>query len=228
MGRLPYLPLKGMRLNAHFMRQVDGDHVSEQQIKKSDDITRKLSEKIVRGAFKPGEKLRQDLIAREFGVSQVTAREALLNLASQGLVVGLPRRGMCVATMDQSAVQELRVMRRALEPVALLHSVLNLTSEQITRIEQVHDQCNAAATSEEWEEANQRFHLAVIAGCNMPRLINEIRNLQLLYTWHFNSSHTAKWRRREDPDHAAILAAIKDRDAARAHSVMERHLTRLP
>ncbi len=202
--------------------------MSEQQIKKSEDIAHKLSSRIVRGEFQPGEKLRQDLIARELGVSQVTVREALLNLAAQGLVIGLPRRGMCVAPMDQNAIQELRVMRRALEPVALQHSVLNLTSEQIAHIEKVHKECDAAETSEDWEEANQRFHLAVIAGCNMPRLIAEIRNLQLLYAWHFNNRHTTKWRKRKDPDHAAILAAIKDRDTARAHSVMERHLTRLP
>lgn len=201
--------------------------MSEQHLKKSDDIARKLSARIVRGDLEPGEKLRQDLIAREFGVSQVTVREALLVLASQGLVTGLPRRGMCVAPMDQNAIQELRVMRRALEPVALLHSVPNLSSAQIALIEQVHENCDSAETADDWEEANQRFHMAVIAACNMPRMIAEIRNLQLLYTWHFNNLHTAKWRQRADPDHAAILAAIKDRDAAKAHAVMQRHLTRL-
>ncbi|WP_170574172.1 GntR family transcriptional regulator [Ruegeria atlantica] len=202
--------------------------MSEQQMKKSDDIAHKLSARIVSGALKPDEKLRQDLIAREFGVSQVTVREALLHLASKGLVVGLPRRGMCVAPMDQNAIQELRVMRRALEPVALLHSVPNLTARQIAQIEQVHEECDKAQTADDWEDANQRFHMAVIAACNMPRMIAEIQNLQLLYAWHFNNLHTGKWRQRADPDHAAILAAIKDRDAAKAHAVMQRHLTRLP
>lgn len=202
--------------------------MSEQQIKKSDDIAQKLLARVVRGALKPGEKLRQDLIAREFGVSQVTVREALMNLASKGLAVAVPRRGMCVAPMDQNAIQELRVMRRALEPVAVLHSVPNLTAQQIAQIEHVHEDCDGAQTAEDWEEANQRFHMAVIAACNMPRMIDEIRNLQVLYTWHFNNLYTAKWRQRADPDHAAILAAIKDRDAAKAHSVMQRHLTRLP
>ncbi|WP_170401876.1 GntR family transcriptional regulator [Ruegeria arenilitoris] len=201
--------------------------MSEQQIKKSDDIADRLSTRIVQGALKPGEKLRQDLIAREFGVSQVTVREALLNLASRGLTVAVPRRGMCVAPMDQNAIQELRVMRRALEPVALLHSVPNLTTNQIALIEQIHEECDSATTADDWEDANQRFHMAVIAACNMPRMITEIRNLQVLYAWHFNNLHTAKWRQRADPDHAAILAAIKDRDAAKAHSVMQRHLTRL-
>ena len=118
-------------------------------------------------------------------------------------------------------------MRCALEPVALQRSVPNLTKDQIIRIEEIHEECDGAATSEDWEDANSRFHTAVIAACQMPRLIEEIGNLQLLYSWHFNARHTARWRRRDDPDHAAILAAIKDRDAERAHAVMKRHLARL-
>lgn len=201
--------------------------MSDQQITKSDGIAHKLAARIVRGGFQPGEKLRQDLIARQFGVSQVTAREALMRLSSQGLAISLPRRGMCVAPIDQAAVEELQVMRCALEPVALQRSVPHLTPEQIAQIEQIHEDCNAAETSEDWEEANRRFHMAVIAACQMPRLIAEISNLQLLYAWHFNRRHTARWRRRDDPDHAAILAAIKDRDAVRARTVMQRHLARL-
>ncbi|WP_420583571.1 GntR family transcriptional regulator [Ruegeria sp.] len=224
----PLLLLPWLGDKRQVTRLIDGGPVPQKQIKKSEDIAHRLSAQIVRGAFKPGEKLRQDLIARDFGVSQVTVREALLHLASQGLVIGLPRRGMCVAPMDHNAIQELRVMRRALEPVALLHSVPNLSAGQIAEIERVHAECDGADTAEDWEDANQRFHMAVIAACNMPRMIAEIRNLQLLYTWHFNNLHTSKWRRRADPDHAAILAAIKDRDAAKAHSVMQRHLTRLP
>lgn len=185
-----------------------------------------LAGRIVRGEILPGEKLRQDLIAREFGVSQVTVREALLRLSSQGLTVGLQRKGMCVAPIDRSAVEELQLMRCALEPVALLRSVPHLTASQIAQIEQVHSECNAAETLVDWEDANRRFHMAVVAGCQMPRLIQEISNLQMLYAWHFNKRYPAKWKRRDDRDHAAILAAIKDRDADRARRVMQRHLTR--
>ncbi len=201
--------------------------MQEQQIKKSDDIANKLSARIVRGDFEPGEKLRQDIIAREFGVSQVTVREALLRVASQGLAISLPRRGMCVAPVDQTAIEELRVMRGALEPVALQRSVPNLTPNQIAEIETIHEECNAAETSEAWEDANRRFHMAVISACRMPRLIAEISNLQLLYMWHFSKRHTAKWRRRDNPDHAAILSAIKARDAELARSLMRRHLARM-
>ncbi len=208
-------------------REIDGGPVAHQQIKKSDDLAEKLSTRIVRGEFQPGEKLRQDLIAREFGVSQVTVREALLNLASQGLAISMPRRGMCVAPMDQSAIDELHTMRCALEPVALYRSVPNLTPAQIAEIEKAHTRCNAAETSADWEEANRAFHMAVIAACRMPRMIAAINNLQLLYSWHFNTRQTVRWRQGENPDHAAILAAIKDRNAERARTIMQRHLTRM-
>lgn len=201
--------------------------MSGQQIKKSDAIAQRLTQDILRGAFQPGEKLRQDLIAKDFGVSQVTVREALLQLASQGLATSLPRRGMCVVDVSPDAVAELQVMRRALEPVALQYSVPNLKQAQITDIEKAHHACNGAETSQDWEEANRAFHMAVIAACGMPRLIAEINTLQLLYSWHFNRLYTGQWRKRDDPDHAAILSAIKARDADRARSVMQHHLGRL-
>lgn len=208
-------------------REIEVRQLTQQQIKKSHDLAEKLSTRIVRGEFQSGEKLRQDLIAREFGVSQVTVREALLSLASKGLAISLARRGMCVAPMDHDAVEELRTMRCALEPIAVYKSVPNLTPMQVTEIEKLYERCNAAETSHDWEEANRCFHMAIISACRMPRLIAEIGNLQLLYSWHFNMHHTAKWRRRDDPDHAAILAAIKERDAERARAILQRHLMRL-
>nr|WP_303626366.1 GntR family transcriptional regulator [Roseovarius sp. M141] len=195
--------------------------------KKSDQIARVLTMKIVRGEFRPGEKLGQDQIAREFGVSHVTVREALLHLSAQGLATSLPRRGMCVAPLDRNTVDELRLMRRALEPVALLQSVPKLTAAQISKAETVQAQCDAAETAFAWEEANRMFHMAIIAGCNMPRLTEEINNLQLLHARHFFAKYADRWKPRSEPDHHAIIAAIHDRDAPRADAILRRHLTRL-
>ncbi len=118
-------------------------------------------------------------------------------------------------------------MRVALEPVALERSVPNLTPEQVQDIEDAQDACDFAETVEDWEDANRRFHLAVIAGCDMPRLVAEIAELQVLYSWHYNMHYADRWKKRADRDHAAILAAIKEGDAATARIVMQRHLSRL-
>lgn len=195
--------------------------------KKSDQIAAVLAARVVRGDFAPGEKLRQDQIAREFGTSHVPVREALLQLVAQGLAVSLPRRGVCAAPLDQRAVHELRVMRQALEPVALAQSIPHLSADQIEVAEEARDRCDAADNVHDWEEANRDFHNAIIAGCAMPRLTQEISNLQLLYARHFLAHHAGRWRQRIDADHQAIMAAIRDRDVARAGAVLQRHLARL-
>nr|WP_231704110.1 FCD domain-containing protein [Cochlodiniinecator piscidefendens] len=118
-------------------------------------------------------------------------------------------------------------MRQALEPLALFHSVPNLTGDQIKHAINVQEQCDMAETALEWEEANRQFHMAIIAGCGMARLTEEINNLQLLYARHFLAKYANRWKSRVDPDHQAIIAAILDRDAPKASAVLQRHLTRL-
>lgn len=193
---------------------------------KSDRIAETLADRIVRGILAPGEKLTQDLIAREFGASQVTVREALLRLAGRGLAVSLPRRGMCVAPLDKDAMVEIRAMRHALEPLALLHSAPRLDAAQVEEIARLHQLCDSATSAEEWETANRGFHNALIAACPMPRLTEEVRNLQLLYSREFLARRAARWQPRPDPDHRAILAAVKARDAALASATLKRHLSR--
>lgn len=196
-------------------------------LKKSAAVAKALAAKIVRGELTPGEKLRQDYIAQEHGVSQVTTREALLQLSAQGLAISIPRRGVCVAALDKGAIEEIRLMRQALEPLALQHSVAQLSPSDVTKIDTIRKECDNAETATQWEEANRAFHNAIIARCGMPRLIEEVGNLQLLYARHFFERYAETWRPRADPDHLAIVAAIKERNASKASAVLLRHLTRL-
>ncbi|WP_298966645.1 GntR family transcriptional regulator [uncultured Roseibium sp.] len=201
--------------------------MTHQNTKKSDQIAELLAAGIVRGEIPPGEKLRQDQIAQDFQSSHVPVREALLRLVAQGLAISLPRRGVCVAPFDKSSVRELIVMRKALEPVALMNSVLNLTRAQIESAEEARLGCDDANSAQEWEEANRDFHLAIVSGCGMPRLVEEISNLQMLYARHFLAQFSDQWQKRADKDHQAILTAIYARDTDGAVEILRRHLAKL-
>ena len=63
-------------------------------------ISRVLADRIVAGEIGPGERLRQDRIAEEFGASHVPVREAFRRLEAQGLAISEPRRGVRVAAFD--------------------------------------------------------------------------------------------------------------------------------
>ena len=193
----------------------------------SNQITKALTDQIIRGQLAPDEKLRQDHIAREFDASHVPVREALLRLEARGLVVSIPRRGMRVAPFDPSDMREIREMRLALEPVALRHAIPLMTAAQRQAAEAARLACDQAQDLITWERANRRFHHAILVACAMPRMLAEIGNLQVLSARHLLATWNSSWEERTDRDHRAIMAAIAARDADTAVSVLQRHLQRL-
>ena len=190
-------------------------------------IAEELIFRIIRGELIAGERLRQDHIAEEFGTSHVPVREAFLRLIGKGLAVSEPNRGVRVAPLDPAAQRELRAMRGVLEPLALRHSVPHLSPVQIAEAEAARRLCDAAQNIFDWEEANRAFHGATYAGCGMPRLQEEVANLQLLAARYHLVHYKERWRPRIDPDHHAIMAAIRRRDPKAAGAVLERHLSRM-
>lgn len=193
----------------------------------SDQITQALTGQIVRGELVADEKLRQDYIAKEFDTSHVPVREALLRLEAKGLAVSQPRRGVRVAAFDPADMLEVREMRLALEPVALRHSVPKLSTEQKERAEAARLACDQARDLVSWELENRRFHMAILAGCEMPRLLSEINDLQVLSARHLLATYSKNWVERTDRDHASIMQSIRAKQTDRAVSVLQRHLSRL-
>lgn len=192
----------------------------------ADGIADALTVRIVRGELAPDAKLRQEHVADEFKVSHVPVREAFLRLVAKGLAVSKPNVGVRVAPLDQAAQREVKLMRAALEPVALMHSVPNLTQDEIGRLEDLRLACDAATDIHNWEAANRAFHLGTMAACGMPRLLEEVGNLQLHGSRHMLVQYRERWKPRPDPDHHALMAAIRARDVQGALATAERHLGR--
>jgi DNA-binding GntR family transcriptional regulator len=78
-----------------------------------------LRDAIVSGKFKPGDRLNETKLAREYSVSRIPVREALQQLQEQGLVMNHPRRGMFVNTLSEEDCQKINSLRIILEAEAL-------------------------------------------------------------------------------------------------------------
>jgi DNA-binding GntR family transcriptional regulator len=188
-------------------------------------ISRALAARIVEGAIAPGERLRQDHVAAEFGASHVPVREAFRRLEAQGLVVSEPRRGVRVAGLDPQAVREVTEMRAALEALALRHAVPNLGPQDLASARQAMADSAASADLRVWEQANRRFHGALLAPCRMPRLLAAIDDLQsaasriLFAAWQ-----TRDWQPRSEKEHRLILRAVEQGDAEDAAARLARHI----
>ena len=94
----------------------------------ADEVTDDLREAIVTHEFKPGQKLSEDLLAVQLGVSRGPVREALMRLASEGLVTIERHRGAKVASWDRTDIEEIYSMRSVLETLAIEWACKNATA----------------------------------------------------------------------------------------------------
>ena len=187
-------------------------------------ISRILADRIVTGQLDPGMKLRQDHIAEEFGTSHVPVREAFRRLEAQGLAVSEPRRGVRVASFDLKAVREVAQMRAALEVLALRHAAPHLTASILDQAEEATVAGDNSHDVRSWEEANRRFHTLILTPCDMPRLLDTIRDLHAASARFLFASWRSEWEVRTDHDHRAILNFLRQGNIENAAAVLERHV----
>ncbi len=93
----------------------------------SDRVHDVLRERLVNHEIPPGEPIRQDAIAAEFGMSKIPVREALTRLEANGLVVSTPHKGYLAVPLTLDEAEELFALRRLIEPAttALAATVAN-------------------------------------------------------------------------------------------------------
>jgi DNA-binding GntR family transcriptional regulator len=180
-------------------------------------------------------------IANELGISRTPTREAIRQLAAEGLLDETPGRGAYVPRLSHSDIADLYDLREALE----LHIVRRLAGRtlgdvDIERLQSVTQELAALIVAleksgrstlddeqmERFESADIAFHmsLARLAGNQrVLRIINQVRHTISI----FARRHTGHDRRSLEQihrDHSEILQAILTRDPEKAASVLARHI----
>lgn len=186
-----------------------------------------LRDQIASGALDAGSQLRQEVLAREFGVSVPPVREALKTLEAEGQVVYAPHRGYFVAELSFPELAENYRIRELLETEAIQRAVPALTEQDVSRMdeairdmERAHRQVDVAALT----IANRRFHFTVFDAAGMPRMADIIRVL-----WESTDRYrslyfsTHEYRERVDDEHRAILEAVRSHDVDTAVKLLRSH-----
>lgn len=191
----------------------------------AESATVTLRQRIIEGVYAGGSALRQDHLARDLAVSQAVIREALRALEGNGLVTIIPRRGARVIALDEGVTRENTEMRGVLMALALQHALPKMRAAHIADIEHAQARCEKAASLVEWDDANRAFHRALIASCDMPRLISVLDNLEWTNSrLLFAAAQSASWRMRSNHDHRLIIQALKAKDHERAENLLARHV----
>ena len=96
-----------------------------------------LRERITNGYFEPGERLIEDRLAEDLQVSRVPVREALRQLKQDGLIVYLPHRGYFVPEFNFTDLEELSLLRLAVEKLAVRLAIQRAAPEELTALEKI-------------------------------------------------------------------------------------------
>ncbi len=187
-----------------------------------------LREEILSSRLAPGTELSEVAVAKTLGISRGPLREALGQLAAEGLVTITPRRGAVVTKFTRQEFIEAYQVREALEVLAIKLAVPRLTDAQRSRLHALADAMVEHAEQGDTRaffESNKEFHrlLVVAAGNERLREMHE----QLANQMGRLLAKSLELRGSIDQsvaEHHAILEAIDAGDARRAARLLEEHI----
>lgn len=138
-----------------------------------------LREAIIRGAYQPGQRLKQQELARTLGCSPVPVREALHRLAAEGFVVLDPQRGARVADFNSRELEEIYEVRTLLEGRAAELAAERMTPEAAARLRAILDKMDTTDIAPvDWVRLNWEFHDSLYAATGHEFLRKTISNLR--------------------------------------------------
>ena len=178
-------------------------------------IVKVLRSQILSGKYRPGQRLNESQIAREFNVSRIPVREALSQLQEQGLVMNHERRGMFVMQLSPEEVQQINSLRLVLENEAMLLARANMTPEILAELTDLVDQMEA------WQgplidaaALDRKFHQVIWRATGNPYLQRMLESLTTSLFAHKALEHVSqeirRWRLNH---HRALLDAVVGPDA---------------
>jgi DNA-binding GntR family transcriptional regulator len=127
-----------------------------------------LAPRIISGELAPGTEIMETALAKQLGVSRSPVREALRALASEGLVVAVPRRGVYVSLLDAKDAKDLYECRSMLEGLCVRLTAPGLSPAALSSLACKLDQMRAACRArdcQEYARLNGDFHVELYSFC---------------------------------------------------------------
>lgn len=186
-----------------------------------------IKDAILKGEYKPGQQLRQDALASNFGVSRIPIREALMQLSRENLVVFSPFKGAEVASLSIQELRETFEVCFILEAAAMRYSIDVITDEQINKIERAIRGSDTAEPSLLAVDGSTKwdFHQALYAVSGRSKLVALI-DAQHVAAERYTRLYLHLMHDKGDStkDHLAILQCCRLRNSAEAILILHEHL----
>lgn len=185
-----------------------------------------IRERLIAGAFRPGERLSEQQMAERLSVSRNSLREAFRILTSEGLIVHHPNRGVFVVSPGEADVIDLYRVRSVIQKGVLAAAVPEHPALQ--RMDTLVREAEAAGARGDWAQVgtlNMEFHRAMVSLADSPRLSSRfdlvLAELRLVFGQLGDGAplHAPFIKANAD-----LLEALRSGEISRAHSLLEAYL----
>ncbi|MEM5500366.1 GntR family transcriptional regulator [Ahrensia kielensis] len=198
---------------------------------RSELLAEALSEEIIDGRLRPGEKLNEADLSERFAVSRGPIREALKRLGERKLVVFYPNAGARVITHTLSDILNLLEVREYLEAAAAKLAAIHMTPAEKQQLRNLYEAHTAAVASTPDGSYLQHpedldFHYVIIKGSKNPLLFDLLCGDLYPKLRISRRAHKASPGRgaRALEEHRRILVAIEEGDPEFAELLMRKHI----
>lgn len=208
--------------------------MSENDLKKSEPIREQVASlirrEIITGNLYPGQQIVEREISERLKTSTTPVKEAIRVLVAEGLLSSIPRRGTFVSEFARQSLEQITIMRSALEGVAAHIATLHFNQLDIAELEELLNEAEQYLHDGNLEEAvniNTEFHKKIRNACNNLFLIRIIENLNTYEKeFRYNALKDLNERKIGFNEHQEILEAIKRIDCESVENRMRAHVRR--
>jgi DNA-binding GntR family transcriptional regulator len=182
---------------------------------------------LLSGELRPGDQLKESLLAKQLGISRAPVREAMKELRLNGLVDYRPQVGNSIPVLSPKQIIDSYTTRGVLEGYAVMESCDRFSARDIDQLEKLVDQMEDAAEKHNHKtvvEAGRKFHDLLISKSDNLQLLEYADRLSLklniLFLQHWSTLYTASEIGRR---HRDIIESVKSRAAGVIEDVIRQH-----
>ncbi|HZK02329.1 MAG TPA: GntR family transcriptional regulator [Anaerovoracaceae bacterium] len=193
----------------------------------SEEIENILRERILKGEYDIGQRIKENSVAEELKVSRTPIREAFKGLEQEGLIVTIPNRGSFALGLTKKDIQDIYAVRILVEALAVEWAVERIKDDEISSLEDIFEKMEFYTYKKDSKkvlELNRAFHEIIYRASGSRFLAQILRS----YQEYVEKTRKATVYEKNLPtileEHREILVTMRERNADKAIARISAHL----
>lgn len=193
-----------------------------------ESVLEQLRTAIITGELAEGTVVSAPTLGQALGVSATPVREAMMDLAREGLVETIKNKGFKITTMTDKELDDLTAIRLLIEPVSMHQVVGRIPEKAFAELNELADLCLQAADDEDLEEYlrnDRELHARILTHTGNPQLVELATKLRLR-TRMYGLAALARNKQLADSarEHQELIRLLQAGDGDGAERLLRAHI----